>query len=292
MSSFKQRSFRLIPDGIKRQLKGIAHQRVVVATVLRVRASNVKARFGRLGLDFDGTTVTGLGPVLPRKGTGRASRRNLEGEVITHRDLPKVEKVYSWESPNFGDWSKGSHTVYMHRFVFQTTVIPPACNTIQVELVNTEPSADPTFALKFRVNEVLDRSAPNFEQRLLRALNLLQENVGSVGVFDVDAQTAAYLAQIYDVVDWQILPPGTRDDVIRAVVAKMRSPTEHEVARITDRHDFLAKMQPIEWVVGEGKFTAYFGAKFSDERVVFENVQYGNACYVMRANWAKCLATI
>lgn len=31
----------------------------------------------------------------------------------------------------------------------------------------------------------------------------------------------------------------------------------------------------------------YFGAKFSDNLVVFENTQYGNALYILFENWAE-----
>ena len=44
-------------------------------------------------------------------------------------------------------------------------------------------------------------------------------------------------------------------------------------------------MKPQALVQGQGGFRRYFGAKFSDDLVAFENMEYGNAVYVMRSDW-------
>ena len=39
---------------------------------------------------------------------------------------------------------------------------------------------------------------------------------------------------------------------------------------------------------GEGiRFVRYFGAKYADDFVVFENLRYGNALYVMFERWQE-----
>jgi hypothetical protein len=47
----------------------------------------------------------------------------------------------------------------------------------------------------------------------------------------------------------------------------------------------LTTLSPIAFINGTNGFDRYFGAKFSDRLVVFENVSYGNAVYAMNESW-------
>ena len=38
-------------------------------------------------------------------------------------------------------------------------------------------------------------------------------------------------------------------------------------------------------LIGTTGFARYFGAKFGEDFVAFENIRYGNAIYIMRENW-------
>lgn len=44
---------------------------------------------------------------------------------------------------------------------------------------------------------------------------------------------------------------------------------------------------PRNFVAGTSGFSRYFGAQFADDLVVFENVSYGNAAYVMFDEWER-----
>lgn len=44
-------------------------------------------------------------------------------------------------------------------------------------------------------------------------------------------------------------------------------------------------MNPKSYIVGKGGFSRYIGAKLGDELVVFENIRYGNALYVLYESW-------
>jgi len=66
----------------------------------------------------------------------------------------------------------------------------------------------------------------------------------------------------------------------------MRNVSNELRQRLIARYDLLANMKPQAFVHGTGGFDRYFGAKFADDIVVFENLEYGNAIYIMFENWA------
>lgn len=45
------------------------------------------------------------------------------------------------------------------------------------------------------------------------------------------------------------------------------------------------EFEPEAYIKAQGGFGSYFGAKFSDDFVVFENLKYGNAIYLLYQDW-------
>lgn len=129
----------------------------------------------------------------------------------------------------------------------------------------------------------MTRSDPNFLPNLLENLNLLQENVGIADVFPANAAISDYLSTIR--VNWEILPPGDRDRNIARMLSGTVAPSPEARRRFEERYDLLAELVPIAFINGTGGFSRYFGAKFADDLVVLENVEYGNAIYVMFEEW-------
>src|SRR5918998_4277363 len=62
-------------------------------------------------------------------------------------------------------------------------------------------------------------------------------------------------------------------------------PSPEVQRRFEERYDLLEELRPVAFVNGTGGFSRYFGAKFADDLVVLENVEYGNAIYVMFDEW-------
>ena len=187
------------------------------------------------------------------------------------------------EAPDYGDWSRGSHDVDLPYQSYPREHIPPSENEIAIEIVGKETEDEEVFVIRFVVSEVMDRTKRNFKKRLLFNLNLLMENVGAADVFSSDATFDDYMKSLY--VNWEILPPGQRDANIAKILKAVRDTPETR-ARIADRYTFLEGLKPEHFIQGLGGFKRYFGAQFSDDLVVFENMEYGNAIYVMFANWA------
>jgi hypothetical protein len=52
-----------------------------------------------------------------------------------------------------------------------------------------------------------------------------------------------------------------------------------------ERLAVFEKLRPTHFISGTNGFVRYFGAKYDDDFVVFENLRYGNAIYVMFEKW-------
>jgi hypothetical protein len=156
---------------------------------------------------------------------------------------------------------------------------------VQLSVTLLETREGPEFVVKFAIEQVLSRRAADFEGDLLYNLNLLQENVGAVDVFPSAASLADYLATVR--VDWEILPPGDLGGVLRAVFRGVDRVDPKVRAEIEHRVNVISRLKPEALIAGTSGFSRYFGAKFADDLVVFENVRYGNALYVMYERWEE-----
>ena len=52
-----------------------------------------------------------------------------------------------------------------------------------------------------------------------------------------------------------------------------------------DRYDFFVGLDPKKLIIGSSGFRRYFGALLEDYLVVFENIEYGNAVYILFEKW-------
>src|SRR6185312_2180035 len=203
-----KKNFNKVPSTILAKLADFSQDDVVVACAKRLRPEDI-VRYAHLGLGIIGGKLATPAPALPNPGAGRYSRANVEGREKVRHDLPMVYKDFSFDVPNFGDWSKGSHEVVQTREVYQREFYPPKQVELSVSLLG---EGQGYHIVKFAIDQVLNRHTDNFERELLYNINILQENVGSADVFPSAASLAEYAATVS--VDWQILPPGKVDDVI------------------------------------------------------------------------------
>ncbi len=66
----------------------------------------------------------------------------------------------------------------------------------------------------------------------------------------------------------------------RAVSADQRKTMEQRLR-------VFGRFKPEAYIAGTNGFLRYFGAKYSDNLVVFENLNYGNAIYIMYDDWKE-----
>jgi hypothetical protein len=85
-------------------------------------------------------------------------------------------------------------------------------------------------------------------------------------------------------VGWELLPPGSVDRVL-AQLATRRGVSEERMRVAGERLRSLDRLGHDGFIVGTGRFSNYFGAKFGQRLVALENLEYGNALYVFDENW-------
>jgi hypothetical protein len=276
-----RRNLLKVPQKILDRIRTFDQDDVVVACVKLIQPDDVP-RYSSLGLSFTGGRLVIPEPRVPNPSAGRFSLANVEGYEKIRKDLPKILKTFSVETPNWGDWSNGSHTVDWTREVYRRDFYPPKEVELSILLLEEQSGG---YVLKFAIDQVINRRTQNFEQELLYNLNLLQENVGAVNVFPSAASLAEYTATMR--VDWQILPPGTVDDVIRQMLRGKSRVTPEQEETMRARITVMSRLKPEAYIAGSDGFLRYFGAKFGDDFVAFENIRYGNAIYVMYDSWQE-----
>lgn len=284
----KNLHFRRIPDYIERGIEGIQSPYIIVATTLVVKEDQIKAgQLEHLGIKFVDDNLNYLEQISPKNLKGRYARRNLNGFDIVHRDLPKIQKTYSWEVPNFGDPDKGYHEISVTRLVYRRSHVAPREWSIQVELLKEEllDGNSRLFTFKISIDTILCKTEFLFRDDLFFALNLLQENTFSCNVFDAATTDDVFLQTRS--VGWEIFPAGSLDRAIKYVSSQVGDKPDEVQKRIEHRAEFLRSLKPVEYIVGFGMNRRYFGAKFKDNLIVFENVEYGNAIYILFDNWIE-----
>lgn len=266
-----------VPGHILQRLATFDQDDVAAATVKLVLPADV-ARYAPLGLSLNGDDLGLPEPQPPNPASGRYSNANLYGMEKVRKDLPKVTKSYGFWAPS---WKSGSYHYVSHdREVYIREVYPPKQVNLSIVLVERRGEG---FLLRFAIDQVLSRRTPNFEQELLYNLNLLQENVGAADVFESATSLADYALSVK--VDWQLLPPGNVDEVVAAMLRGKRPVSPQQQAVMKERITVMQRLQPEAYVTGTDGFLRYFGAKFGDDFVAFENARYGNALYIMYDGW-------
>lgn len=279
----KNYHFRRIPNYIDQELSRIQSQYVIVAAVIDVTKTDiVSGRFRHVGIQMNEGNIYVPETITPDMMKGIYARRNRNGIIWILKDLPKVTKTYWWESPNFGDPTKGYHSNYRDIQVYQRQLEPPRDWEITLSILVEDESH---LRIKAEIATVLDRQDNYFKKDLFFAINLLQEQFRDCHVFAAST-TDEDMARI-TTVGWEIFPPGTLDRTLAVITGKMRTQSPIRQREIQNRAEALSRLHPSEYIVGTGMNSRYFGAKYGDNVVVFENVDYGNALYILFDNWQE-----
>ena len=274
------RHFRRIPPHVLRQLREIDGRYIVAGCLIEEKSEFLaEGALSHIEVSLDGEGLHFQPEVLPPGSQGKFSARNTDGWVEMRRDWEKETYTVAHEAPNWHN--SGTHTVYQSRERFPKIHHAPSFSTIRIECSDPSPGRQ-VYVLKCEVSDILSRSDPQFEERLLHCLNVLQENLGSCGVAKPAASFTDYATSLR--VTWEVLPPGTKDETVNRVF-RGRAPTPQERAHVETRHDFLMFLKPVAMIYGRSGLQRYFGAQLEKDLVVFENVQYGNAVYIMFEDW-------
>ena len=278
-----KKNFRKIPDKILKKITQFKSDDIIVSCSRIIKKEDIKkGTLNNLGVKIEKGNLLLPQNIIPFAENGKYSNINVNGTEIKRKDLPMIQEGYDHEVPNYGDWSYGSHTVTWYKDVYQREYIAPLLIEIEMNLID-ETELD--YLIIFKLNFPINRRSEKFEPDLLFGINLMQENVGFIDVNESSITHQDYAKNIY--VDWEILPVGKKNDIINKILSKYKKYKPDIKEKIDDRYEILNKQRPIAWVNGVSSFSRYFGAKFSDDLVVFENLEYGNAIYIMFNNWEE-----
>jgi hypothetical protein len=277
-----KKNLRKIPDDILTKLKTIKDDEIVVGCAVKVKAEHLATgKLVHLGVVLSLQGLQLPTTVIPPANQGKYSSYNVEGIEIVRKDLPKETHYNAIESPNWGDSYNGTHTVYLPYEKYPREFHSP--RELEISMACKEVrSGLSAYVIVFQVKEVLSKKAKDFSNKLFENLNLLQENAGACGVESAGIAMEEYAKSLH--VSWDILPPGTLDDTIQRLFHG-QSPSVQEKDVATERYNFFMSLKPKNLVFGNSGFRRYFGALLEDDLVVFENIQYGNAIYVLFDDW-------
>ena len=277
-----KKHLRKIPENILEKLKTIKGKDVVVGCAVKFKADELAAgSLKHLGITLMPGGLELPAAVVPPKSQGKYSAQNVEGIEIIRKDLPKEKHYRSIDVPNWGDWSNGSHDVDIPYEMYPRDFIPPKELEVTMACANKRAGLS-SYVISFQIKETLDKTAKNFQKGLFENLNLLQENVGACGVEAAEVPLTDYVKTLR--VAWEILPPGTLDDTLNRLFPG-KSPTKQEKDVAVERYEFFTSLKPKSLVFGNSGFRRYFGALLEDDIALFENVEYGNAIYILFKNW-------
>lgn len=278
-----KKNLRKLPDYIIEKANSIAGDELSVGCTLQVSPTEIAAgKYSHLNFHYESGELSLPDEILPPVESGRYSRWNFHGRWLVHRHLPKVPKEFEFEAQS-GD-GPGTHTVSYTRLVFPRSFRAPRELVLKPLLLGKTEGVDPVWKVAVLVGETVKKSSAEFRDQLLFNLNLIQENVGSGTVFSKSPEQAELTEST--VVDWELLPEGARNDEMLAKLLPRDPRKRLEAAqRYEARRQLLSTMKPKRWVIGTSGFRRYFGALFQDDLVALENVEYGNALYVLKGPW-------
>ena len=250
-----KRNLQFVPEDFLKRVAEMSTNFVQVAATKKIDQAHIKqGLYSHVGLESrDGSLFVAAEPLLPPTAAGKWSARNREGWERKRLDLPKFTRTFSWETPNFGDASTyGTHTTYRDREVYPVDIYEARRYCIKTELLNSGALNASSALVKFSLDAVLDRTRPDFEQELLWALNILQENCGVAGVYPSDASRDDFIGSI--ALDWAVFPPGTISAVVAAMRGTGRVQDDKVNKAMADRIKLFAKLKPKAYLRGIGGF--------------------------------------
>lgn len=276
-----KRNIRNIPTAVLKKLDTLKGKNVVAACAKWYSSDEIRnGELAHLQVQLQNGILQFPERIIPPAIRGKYSARNVHGYEVVRRDLPIETHYHLADTPNWGSYY-GTHTVWLPHKAYPKDFHSPREREIILHCPNTEGDRE-GFLLIARVDEVLAQTSSDFGEQFLENLNLLQENFGTCGVEAADSTFSDYTRTLH--VSWDILPPGSRDETIQRLFMG-RNPTEAQKETAEARYTFFRSLHPRQIIIGSSGFRRYFGALLETNLVIFENIEYGNAIYVMYENW-------
>jgi hypothetical protein len=92
-----KKNLRKVPHQVLDRLNTIELDDIVVACAKRLKIQDI-GRYAHLGLAYENGRLVLPPPSVPNAKAGKYSTANVEGKDVIRRDLPMVQKSYSWDT--------------------------------------------------------------------------------------------------------------------------------------------------------------------------------------------------
>lgn len=279
----KRLHFRRIPDYIHQEINTAKTQYLSVVSFITATKESIKNdNLNNLGIEYSDNNIVYPDIIRSNMMKGIYARRNILGYDIIHKDKPKIPKTISWDVPNFGDPEKGYHEISRKLMVYQRTHIPARDWEVSLYI---EKQNDDKIVITAKLIVPFDKNSERFNEDLFFAINLMQEQFSNCHM--IDSELSNEEIRNITVVDWDIFPPGTIEGFVEKAVKRIKEPSPEKIENFKQRTNILQQLDPVEYILGAGMNSKYFGAKFAENVVVFENLEYGNAIYILSDNWKE-----
>lgn len=276
MGAVLPKNFRVLPDNLLAKIKSIPTERIEVRTV-------VKFEWHKLQSNDSAIKIDQLHPgrcwsYTPNPSNGNTSKKNVLGWEVTRDDLPKYTKTFCHEIHPYGDTRRWA-TACRDREVYHKDLYSPPDHSIEVSVEDVQ--VGESVVLAFTIEDHFEKSSSTFLDDVLFAVNLLQENFGSVDIVQPNSPRTFFT----ETLDWELFPPGDVGAVISSFQDSGRLSKDEDLQVATERLELFRSLKPQNFLKGLGGNNTYVGAKYSDDLVVFENLRKGNAIYILYEDW-------
>lgn len=236
-----------------------------------------KEKIQRLGFEALEAGEAMLPPII-----GRFTRINVEGKVVTRKDLPK-ETVYISMYMTRKEFRGRNQTedvtdfIDIPRKVYQKEIIPGTGFEIILESKDEQ--------LYLLINKIFDKETDLINSTI--AANIILELVGYCEVFSEHLNEYFKPKKIkrynWIFLESNGLPWEKRKERFREIVEKSKKAKQMV---IWERLETIAELKPDFEAVGQNGFSGYVVFGFSDKGLyVFESANLGNATYIVKGDW-------
>lgn len=277
------KNFLKIPSWITEKIESFENRPFVISCSKIISNEDFeKASYEHLMIDNESNLSNDWTRLFPSPNVGRASHYNITFNEKPDKSHTKVTKKIHGKAPN-RDGISFHPTVYW-RDVWPTKLIPPNLRSLSFRSLSHS-SETGGVIVEFRIDETLQAESETIEKDLLECLNLLQENVGKVDLFEINAKESELIRVASEDIGWKILSHENPEDTYSEIFTRLQNRPNSVKQKAKERLKAILALSPIKIMQGSYGFVGYFAAQFTDDLVVFENLEINNAIYVVKGNW-------
>lgn len=275
--------FRKIPASIDSQLEEMGDERFVVACSKEFLVEDFQLeRYVHLDILDETDLLEEWTSLIPSPNIGKTSYLNCEVSEEIDKKAGKVSKKFASQAP---DWKgAGMHEIKFTKEVWAKKLIPPIFSQIGFRLLDSREEKG-RILVHFEVHELFHLKIENLDEKLLRALNLLQENVGKIGLSQINESDRERIGELSNFVGWSALEFHGLKDIWECMRIR-----EWDRNFAKERLNGLLELKPLMVARGSHAFAGYLGFRFTDDLVVFADLARGSCLYAVESDWESFLS--